>query len=254
MTLPPFWRPPHASAPESAPLAALGVEALAALSVPTPVLGRSGSVHLVPPPTIRQAVEIRAAMRGADRGDPDDTVLLRCLLLGWLGNEVAAVLADLAPERLGELVESILDAGVQSATEQPGAVPPAGPAPAGPPPSLCTVLGDYCQIYGGEPWAVYDRTPWAWWLEMVQRMESAAARDLVRWARVEMIGAGGKAASRALADLSALARGAPRPGTPQADPGPVDPATYTPPPEVLAGRARLREIMGAGGASTSAGA
>lgn len=183
---------------------------LAAVLQPVTYRHRDGdALGLVPPPTVRQWVEIRAAALEAAQGEESDLWALVDLLDAWLPPEVIADLLQMEAPAFFRRVVQLLDAHARRALEAltpPGQGKNTTESQRESPFEVRLAVWDYCQAAGGaDPWGVYARTPWPFFLAMTLVRDAATARDLLRWAEVEILPHVGKNARAALQSLRARA-------------------------------------------------
>lgn len=154
----------------------------------------------VPPPTVRQWVEIRTAVVEAATGEEADMLALMDLLEEWLPPEVVADLLLMEPVAMLRTVVQLLDAHARRV------VPPGDSGDAAPGTGkewdIRAALWDWCAIAGGaDPWQVYNSTPWPFFLALSAVRDAAAARNALRAVEVELVPHVGKHARKVIDDL-----------------------------------------------------
>lgn len=200
-------------------------------AIPVIVEGRR---FLVARPTVRQAIELHAAAPGALDGDRCDAEMVFDLLEDWLPDELFDAVAGLQLEEALTLVRTLLDDGTTGNEQQDDDSGDDDNDDAGVK-DVTLLFGDYCQVYGGDPWTVYTTTPWAFFIGFLRRINAAAARDLLRWSEIEILPHSGKAAAKTLRSLQRRAQGI------------VDkrPPAFAPSEVIQRDRAALRKLFGA---------
>lgn len=202
----------------------------------------SGEIYEVRPPTIREAIEISATAAAVGAGeDHVRSLALRCET--WLPPALLSHLLELDEVAFVRVIRDLLRVHAEKAVpKQEAKEEEAAPAPKreARDTDFRLLLADYCQVYGGDPWTVYDTTPWPFFLAMVAVQSHASARELLRLAEVEILPHTGKKAKEGVESLSRRAEGPAVPVDQDAEP-------ETAPMEVvLAGRARLRAAIATG--------
>lgn len=161
----------------------------------------------VEPPTVRQAVEIRATLLSATQGSEADTATLLDLLDSWLPADLAAALRRMEAARALQLVSHLLDTQIRRFIRDSATKPEADEDGQDGGFDIRLALSDYCQVMGGDPWRVYNETPWPFFVVMTLARETAAARHLLRLSEIEILPHTGQAARAALASLRRRATG-----------------------------------------------
>ena len=215
-----------------------GVLGLAASGLPRLVELPGGRTIEVRPPFVREAVEILEALEGAVRGEEGDVELVDDVLGEWLPLEVLQYLATLKLAARDRILRGLLFGGVdleaakrrrKKKTEGEDAEQEKRPT------SWRVMLSDYCQVWGGEPWTVYTTVPFPFFVAMLAEADRAAARDILRWAELEILPHTGKAAEKILGRLKRRAE----PERPEDEVG-----SYAPPEVIARERAKLKARMG----------
>lgn len=220
-----------------------GGTALAAAGLPRLVTLPDGRTHRVRPPTVRDALEVLTALPGAVAGDEGDQELLLEALTRWLPDEVLSWLLVLEASAHESVLRGLLFQGAdlerlrRRAKRRQGEDGEDGPAQI----DWRLALADYCQVYhAGNPWVVYQVTPWPFFLAFLEVSGAASARELIRWVELEVLPHMGKGIHGALNRLQARAR--------DAQPGDGH-GSYASPEVIARDREELRRRFGAGGQS-----
>lgn len=218
-----------------------GGTALAAAGLPRLVTLPSGQTYRVRPPTVRDAIEILESLPGVVAGDAGDVQVLEDALTRWLPNEVLAWLLVLEAVALDRTLKGLLFQGVDLTRMQSRARAAKNPddQKGERPTDWRLALSDYCQIYhAGNPWVVYQVTPWPFFLSLLEVSGAASARELIRWVELEVLPHLGKAATGALHRLKERAEDRGRDGDGY--------GTHAPPEVISRDREALRAQFGKG--------
>lgn len=222
-------------------------EALTSADVPF-----SGEIYEVRPPTVREAIEISATAAAVGAGeDHVRSLVIRCET--WLPPALLSHLVELDVAVFIRVIRDLLrlhaDKAVPAAKRNDGSDGSGGTTAkrANRDTDFRLLLADYCQIYGGDPWQVYDNTPWPFFLAMVAVQSHASARELLRLSEIEILPHTGKKAKEGVESLHRRAEGPGVAANPNAEPEtePTEPET-APMEVVLASRARLRRAIATG--------
>jgi hypothetical protein len=129
-----------------------------------------GQRVLIPPPSVRDALEVLATHEGYRAGDDADTGVFQDALRRWLPAEAAS--AVLAGERtttvtlvLGLILEGV-DAS-RAAPERKNGRKMKRP--------FVHMLGSYCRLFRLDPYQVYTSTPWPFFLTFLQESHRQTA-------------------------------------------------------------------------------
>lgn len=200
-----------------------------------------GITQVVRLPTVREAILLQTAAPGMLERDANDARLYRGVLTAWLPSNVVTFLDTLSVLDVSQIVASLLEVHDLPVVEDDSKKKDTGHSTC---PDPFLLVSDVAQVYGGSAWHVFNEMPWPFFLHLLARSNSAAARQLLRWAEVEILPHSGKAAARTLKSLEKRARG---------------PAAkhesdhlYAPPELIQQDRARLREFLGAPPVETEA--
>lgn len=199
-------------------------------------------MFLVRPPTLREALEIFAVRPGVEDFDETDIEVFRETLEGWLPEGLRSELHELPLGAQLQVVLRILHEGVdmdalRSEGERKNG---ADDGKESGEPDWALLVGDYCDVWGGEPWEIYNTVPWPFFATMLARKDAGEARaSLRRLDENTLPQASGKSRKEILARLKRTAKG-PR-DQPKAE---VDPTTYEPSPDIIREREELRAMMG----------
>lgn len=200
----------------------------------------SGEIYEVRPPTVREAIEISAISASVSAGK-DHVRTLAARASTWLPPAMLSALLELDSAVFVRVVADLITRHARKVVSTPKSDPDAearAQKKKAPETDFRLVIADYCQVYGGDPWTVYDTTPWPFLLSLIAVQSHATARDLLRLAEVEILPHSGKAAKAGIESLTRRAEG---PG-----PDPTAPPETAPMDVVLAGRARIRAALGGG--------
>jgi hypothetical protein len=208
-------------------------------------LAAFGEIYEVRPPTVREAIEISAICAAVAAGT-DHVRTLATRARTWLPPALVDALLTLEVAEFARITSDLVRLHAEKAvartkdakTETAGAAKRRGRDS-----DFRLVLSDYCQVYGGDPWTVYDTTPWPFFLALIAVQSHATARDLLRLAEVEILPHTGKKAKEGVESLQRRAEG-PLPPAQAEDPN-AEPET-APLDVVLAGRERLRRAIATG--------
>lgn len=215
-----------------------GGPGLVAAGLPRVVEGPDGQTFRVRPPSVRDALELIEALQGAVLGDADDELLVQEVMERWLPPDVYSLMGEIGEGARAEILKALIYQGVDLSAlrdrskagdkaERPDAAP-----------NWTLLLSDYCQLWSAEPWRVYSDTPFPVFLTMLASADAASARELLRWAEIEVIPHLGKGASAALSSLRRRALAAGKE---------TDSYGACAPDDVIKrDRAELREMMGGG--------
>ena len=169
---------------------------LAASSLPRVVVVEDRT-YRVRPPTVREALELLAALPGAAKGDEEDAAVVQDVLEGWLSPELLELLPELRTKARWDLLRHLVYQGADlkalAARAKRGKRKGARQGPLSS--DWRMALAEYCQVYGGDPWEVYDRTPFPFFLELLGVIDSAAAQAALRnlrWAAIPHMGKGAR--------------------------------------------------------------
>ncbi len=213
---------------------------LALASASLPVRTSTGDLLHVPPPTIRERLETETALLWATKGDEEDLWLLFDHLSAWVPRDVWADLLLFDAGGMFSEIARLLEHHVRHMLDvldtEPPKREPADQAPAAI--DLRIALSDYCHVFGGDPWRVYNETPWPFFVALSLVRETASARQLLRMAEVEILPHTGKEAQESIQRLRERA-GVGRRG---ADDGH---GLHAPAEVIERDRAKLRELFGA---------
>ena len=180
----------------------------------------------VRPPVVREAVILLGALAAGDAAVRDE------VLDSWLPDEVRGLLELLGPVEYAQTLRPLIYDG--SGIDPNVLDDKAGRRRAGPF-DWRDAIAHYCMVYRESVWRVWAQTPFPFFLAMLAAADRASARELLRWANIEMLPHTGKDGyARILHDLEAAAKGEMR----ERDQRDVSPDV------IEADQQRLREALG----------
>lgn len=178
---------------------------VARLIAPTPAV-IAKQTYVIPVLTIRQACLLQSVMPGVAQGDADDLVLFDVVLLEWLPEAVVDALADYDIDTTLSFVADCMTmpSGADVSTPTSAAAERTGHAAHTP---FLMILSDVAQVNHCDLNVMINTMSWPLFVVLAQQLNAAAARELMRWAEVELLPHMGKGAKRTLNDMRRRATG-----------------------------------------------
>ena len=185
------------------------------MALPDAALDRAARIgdreYRVRPPTVREAVECFTILDESAK-DPADEILLLPVLGRWWSGEVLRAWHAAEPEERRTVLSHLLTAGVTfpEKREQTEALPSDPWAAA---------LGAYLAAYPADPWIVWNRTPFPFFMSMLLGARRQLALATLRATQAAVVPHAGRAGRGILEALKADAKGNGKPPRPVTRPG-----------------------------------
>ena len=156
-----------------------------------------GEQYRIRAPTLFEGVQVLSSLESVMAGNPEDLDMLReSVLLPWLGPDFMDATEILTISGFIKLLRHLLFVGAPAPKEEDDEK---RETQEGDP--WADALALYCQVYGGEPWAIFNTVPFAFFLQMMSRADRSSARASLRAVEVALLPQSGKDGTRMLRSM-----------------------------------------------------
>lgn len=142
-----------------------------------------GKFYEVPAPSVRDAVEFLVSCKGAIAGEPSNLRVFWSTVRRWLPLVVSGPLSVLPPVAVVRMLLPIL---LEGTPRDPARDLDEEELPEIEDPierlvdlDLRGMLAEYCGEFGADPWNVYNRTPWPFFVGEINKLKRLRARRKV---------------------------------------------------------------------------